>query len=399
MAFTLKYVENAPKQMLVQFSNGIAKTGSKFQCELYEDKRQDDPRFCKRKLLMVHGQRLTYVGNNFEEQETYPYARKFAVAKINKSTGIAQVFDVDRFSLSPVLACNYDDISSDEEESKKQIADRTFTEKQDDLTEVFGSHKRKRAMASRLRNKVADSTNAVQTAVENLLEAGDLDVADEEESFNDMQSILPCTPNAEKVEEVYPLTKMVPAIVSQSLKADSERFIHPTREQINEMKEDSNLSSQYIIDHARTPIFAATQNEQVYEEYACCLQLLTYLIRTHKMKSADYRRKTIFEDAPEQVREWLLSQFFLGEKGQRKMPARMRDKCLAYGIVLAWNIDSFSVNVDSFKVAFMVSQQKISTIVRALGGTMKVTTSGGVKKSIACLSLPLKFPTVNNRRK
>ena len=47
---------------------------------------------------------------------------------------------------------------------------RTFVERQDDLTDTFGSKIKRKALATRQRNKVSDVTDVVQASVQGFVE-------------------------------------------------------------------------------------------------------------------------------------------------------------------------------------------------------------------------------------
>jgi len=401
MSFVLKYEREAHAQVLVEFSNGLPKEGSEFRCERYQDKRQDNPRFRHHRKMLVHGPLLKYLGNNYSHKLTFPHAQRHVIAKINRRTGIARVYNTDFFRLSPLLHRDENLLSSDEENTRKKRNnqdERTFTEKQDDLTEAFGSHKRKRAMLSRQRNAVADSTAAVQRSVEGLMEQGELVI--EEEEAADFQCIVPFVQDAKQVEDVYPLTKLIPDDVSQALRTEASKFLRPSKATLAQWKtEGGALSTAYLQEHAQYPAPALLKSEEIYEEYTCCLQLLAYLIRTYTIRNTEYRRRAVFTDMPEPVRDWLISEFFVVVDKEKRMPNRLKDKALAYGIIVAWHIDSFATNAVTLRNAYGITSKKLSTHVRALGGSVRVTTRDSVKVETAVLTLPLQFPRIQKTKR
>ncbi|XP_076815651.1 DNA-directed RNA polymerase I subunit RPA49-like [Clavelina lepadiformis] len=395
MSLVLKHNPNSRKRLIAEFSNGCLQNGTTLSCELFQHKQTNNLKLKKRKILLADGLHLKYVGNNYETCEEYPYAHKYVIAEVDKRTGIAQLFEADHFKLRPIMVADVERDDEEKEKTKKQSEqdERSFSEKQDDLTEVFGSHKRKRAMVTRLRNKVADSTEAVQTSVEALMETSGF--MSPEEDPSDAQTIIPCNKDANVIEDIYPLGKIVPEEVSKALIPEAEQFIRPTLQTIKQWQSKGGaLSWRLITEHARNPPLAIVQSPDVHTEYACCLQLMAYLIKTFKLKSSEFRRsRDLFSDMAEPVKNWLLSEFFLGGHGrERKMPQRMKDKVLAVALVVAWNIDSFATDAELFKEAFAISSKKLSLHVRALGGSIKVHTSGGIRKESAVLSLPLQFP-------
>nr|XP_002124450.1 DNA-directed RNA polymerase I subunit RPA49-like [Ciona intestinalis] len=391
----LKYDNKSSTKTLVEFSNGTPKPDSEFQCSLYADKRLQNPKFKNNKVLVVQGSHLKYVGDNYEDRHANPTASRYVLMEVDEKKQVGKIFETEYFKLRPIIGSEDIDIDEEREKTEKQLEqdERSFIERQDDLTEVFGSHRRKRAMVTRLRNKVKDSTDAVQTAVEAIMENADTSLLLDEEGALDTM-IIPCCKTAETVEDVYPLTNIFPDHVSRCLIEEAQKFIHPTGAEITEWKnQGEGLGSRFIVEHAKNPALAIVQNSQIHTEYACCLQLMVCLIRLYKVKSSEYRAKTVFTDLAEPVRDWVLSEFFLdGCNRNRKMPTRMKDKVLAYAIVLAWHMDSFSTDGDMIKEAFSISQKKLSTHVRALGGNVNLLSKNGFKRTSVILKLPLQFP-------
>lgn len=389
------YNENE-RRSVVTFSNGIPKASAEFQVQYMKSNESED----SKRLLHVKSSHLSYMGNNFENSNS---TTKFLVAEIDEESGIVEVFDTDFYETKPMLKWLFpqteNENSSNTSKTPLKKDERTYGEKQDDLTDVFGSHRQKRALAARLRNNVADSSvlhESVDTVLKNVEPSTLADAQNASTTFEASNLILTCNKLATDVADVYKLSDLIPEGVIQSLIAISRRYMNISNEDEKKLIDAGEPS--YVIEHAKEPPRAVVGDARLYEEYVCCLQLLYYLMQTYRLRAADVKSAKLYEEEPAPFRKWFFSEYFLGEGRQRKMPPRMKDKILGLGIVLAWNLDSFSSNSELLRADFRISQRKLSDVVRALGGVCKITKVNSIRKEISVLALPLKFPNVSTVR-
>lgn len=392
---TFKYAKNK-RRSLVKFANGVPESKSSFETKLMEKESSDE------RLLHAKSDNLAYLGSNIKCQ-----GQNFVVCEVDESSGKVEVFDVDFYTMKPLIKSLFTTVEEStkgavmpKDANKNNSDERTYSEKQDDLTDVFGSHKRKRAMAARIRNKVVDNMSVIQESVETVLKSVDTSQLDDtmlaSNSIEASNTILPCNQSATDVKQAYSLQQLIPEQVSRSLIDVSKHLLNLSNADALQMMEDG--VPHYVVNHAKSPPRNVVGNTQLHQEYVCCLQLFRHLVTIYKMRASESKSSKLFEEEPPAFRKWALSEFFLGEGRQRKMPQRLKDKAIAIALVLAWNIDSFSSDSELLRRDFQVSQRKLNMIVRALGGSCKVSKAGGERREITTLQLPLKFPIISTVR-
>ena len=130
------------KRSLVSFANGLPSKEACFPSMLLTHNSNNNKR-----LMVVDGTVMKYVGENQTEQNS----NKFLAAEISQTTGMAEIFSTDKFVLRPVL--KLDQHSDKEVETKTAVKrNKTFWQQQDDLNTDFGSHRKRKALNSRLKN-------------------------------------------------------------------------------------------------------------------------------------------------------------------------------------------------------------------------------------------------------
>ena len=83
------------------------------------------------------------------------------------------------------------------------------------------------------------------------------------------------------------------------------------------------------------------------------------------------------------------------------MPSRMKDKVLAYAIVLAWHLDDFDTKCEPLVDVFDINLKTLGSHVKSLGGSIHHLTDNKGKRGTphAQLTLPLNFPKVTLKKR
>ena len=396
------------------FTNGMPKDDAEFKVDYYEnddnDKNNDmeegeNKKQIKQPLMFVQSSHLDYISDG---HKTASRGVKFVTIEVDKETGTAQVFNTNQSSLKALLKQNFSMSQAAEpivEELRKNLKkyleshadERTYYQKQDDLTGMFGSHAKKRSMAQRHRNIVADSSSVMEESAAAVLVNIDQDklnaINDDLEAKN---HLLPYDKEAVELSKVYDLLKLVPEYVGKSLVSVSKHLINPLTNVISVLTEVGE--SKYVIEHAKNPPRIFVEDAGNHEQYVCILKLFSYLVQAYKLKSSDLRRRGVFSEEPEAFRKWFFSQFCVGEGRNLSFSDGMKNRVLAMSIVLAWSLDQYTSDSVLLREAFGISQKKLSAIVRALGGVCRHSKAGGVSRQVTVLALPLKFPTQSKKR-
>ena len=161
------------------------------------------------------------------------------------------------------------------------------------------------------------------------------------------------------------------------------------------MNDDMGFTSEFVTEHLE-----ACKNDKKQAVY---LQLFIYLVATYKLKHQDYRLKDIkiYENLNGAAKFWFYSTFFLGQGRGRKMPSRMKDKVVAYALVIAWHLDGFDTKCQPVLDVFDTNLRTFATHVKSLGGNIHHLTDKKGKKGQphAQLTLPLNFPKVSLKKR
>ena len=382
----LKY-NGKSKRSLLNFTHAKPLEESKFQMNEFE---KSDSRIIEVSSSILDA---SYLG--FNKVNDKNVGMKYYLAEYDSDTGVAEVFDTEFFEMQPFISKLIPNVAKEltmEEINEKNKKSKTPSLKRDELTTAFGSHKKKRALATKLRNNVADNSFQVQESVDAIIEKTDLVELnkDIEKSIARAESLLPFNPDATEAEDVYSLQKLVPITVSTSIVQISQAYINATQDDLKQFCIDG--LPRYIITHIEKPPLKFSNDPKNYEQYAGCLQLIKFMVLIYRSRAAQIKSQAFMENEPANLRNWVISEFTVGEGRHRTLPQRLKDKALALAVVLSWHIDSFVGDCEMLREAFSISQKKFNSVVRALGGCCKITSKNNVRKEVFTLSLPLKFP-------
>jgi hypothetical protein len=367
--------------------------------------------------FLLYDENMSYEG--VEADET-----PFCIGVMDKSDGMVRVLNTSYFIMKP--KCLMTEQVNEELGINKQA---TYSEKLDSLTAAFGSSKKRKAMQTKLKNKIDSETleSAVSEAVEeskknlpskrNSSDAQDGDVEEDEQTENENGqveefSILP-VPNkdAKTPDQVYNLFNIL-SISKQDMDRYTlelaSKFVAASTDTIRKWKE-TFLYPQYVCE--RLLILSTNKCGHQYKLIKCKqLAFMAYLIAMFQLKSAQMRSKHPFKatEVPEIVANRLLDQYTVvsassGSKSSRSMPRRLKDKLTSHILILALNIDEFSTTLDTFQKDLKLSVQRIVDFYQALGCHIKsqVQNVNGKKVvgKLANLSLPLNEMSKNTVKK
>ncbi|XP_071951319.1 DNA-directed RNA polymerase I subunit RPA49-like [Antedon mediterranea] len=353
----------------------------------------------KQYLVATTDEKMEYVGQNFGPTASRSDSMcKYMVGVVDKKTNKIKVYDAQIYHLQPWIF-----LKESLKEDAQDVPDKkdlSFIEKNDMLTEAFGSARKQRAMESRHRNKVASEAleHSLKKAME---EAGSLpNTPTKSQEASETLDILPkCNKDAIRPEEVYLLKDIISQSIMFSLKNASEFLTSATQKEIAEWKGKEKYSA-YVLTQAQ----ALTGTGEKRKENGARLLYLMYLIHMHCLKPFQCRKGIPFiSGTPDAVRTHLLNEFTVesispdSQKTLRNLSGKMRDKLALYIILIALHIENFRVNLSQLQKELHLGSNKMQTLVRSLGcKIVKLTVGKGgtsTNQLMAQLSIPLIFPS------
>lgn len=378
---------------VVEFSHGCVKDGTKVDVSWYKNKEDGT----KKKLVCETPDGMQHIGSNFDYNPSRDHLNHYIVMT-NKKTGEKKIFRTENYKLYPIVTRD-NDIDSDEERreaiEKVQNETRTFNERLDALTGEFGSKIKVQAMNARQRNKVSDTTQLVKDAVSHLVEVEGISGKNHSTSVVNL-SILPYDKEATTEEDIYPLDNFIPPRIRTAAMESAEVLLTPTTDKIKAWRLANNpLGCRYIAWRARN-LHPSIQNDtDAWQDYVCRLQILAYLMKVYNPVGSLQDKSAYLGNMNESIKAWIISEFMPHEKTltlKKRISGVIKDKILSYSIILAWHLNAFSFDIQMLADGFAISERTLSSIVRALGGKIKVDVQEGMKRTIAVLELPLSFP-------
>ncbi|XP_072040367.1 DNA-directed RNA polymerase I subunit RPA49-like [Amphiura filiformis] len=392
---TLQHMSTAEDIVLANFKNGKLQINDKAgpssnspEFTYYKNVDTPDERLRKRRILVAKSQSLQYVGyNHGPEAPKANSACKYLVGVLDKKTNKMKVYDAQYYQLRPWL---HNDMQPDQDETD-QPTEQTYIEKQDALTEAFGSLRKRRAVDSRHKSKV--SNEAIEKSAKVAVTIAKSQPTTPIKETMDSEGVLPCCDReATKVEDVYKLDDLVAPHLLEALKKVSGKFCNANIQRIQEWQKQKTYSS-FVLDHLRTLANEPTDEKQ---KKAAILLYLHNLSIMYALKISDLNKKIPFEgDTPMSVKKHLLDSFTQstlvgdGSRQKRCLPKRMKDKMISHALVLALILDDYKTKLSPLQSAFKVGVRILESHARALG--CRVTSIAEVAEGGA--SLPSKSPT------
>lgn len=354
----------------------------------------------KRLKLSLKDDNMCYEALEEDEQP-------FMVGLFDKASGNISLCQTPYFLLKPQCC-----ISSTQENNENLSVDQnaTYSEKLNSLTAAFGSSKKRKAMQTKLKNKI--DTETLETAVEVAVEESKKMALNkpevkpnehEPESNLEQFSIMP-VPNkeAKTPNEVYAINEALaisqPEFERFTLEL-SKKFAIATSESIKTWKENSVYPE--FITQFLTKLASSKSNQKYRLEKCKQLVYMNYLLQLYRLKAAQLRAKTPMAtcELPDSARNKLFHLYTVESnsnaqaKSVRSMPRRLKDKLTCHILVLALHIDDFSTSLDLLQKDLKISLQRLSDFYQALGCFVRSQVAVVNKKKVVCkianLTLPL----------
>lgn len=385
----LEYIETASSGPKNGFGTGISK------------------RARKRMKLTIRDENMSYEAVEEDDQP-------FMVGVLDKESGNISVRNTAYFLLKPECY-----ISSKLDSNTKLSVDQnvSYSEKLNSLTAAFGSSKKRKAMQTKLKNKIDIDT--LETAVGNAIEESkrvaltkpvheavnsygnnaDSDTMNNLEQF----SIMP-VPNAKAKtpNEVYLLNE---ALCVELAELDrytlelSKKFAVATNEAIKTWK-DNAVYPEYVCEYL-SKLINSKSNQKYRIEKCKQIAYINYLILLYKLKAAQLRTKSPMHayEVPDSAINKMFTLYTVTSnanaqaKMMRTMPRRLKDKLTCHILVLALHLEDFSCPLELLQKDLKLSMQRLSDFCQALGCFVRSQIATVNKKKVvtktANLTLPL----------
>lgn len=363
---------------LVDFPNGAVNfnNSDKLNFKCYRQCTNEDVGdYRTKRVLCATNDRLKFKSTTYDDKYCGSRFRYFVGVRKKKSTKM-RVYESVSFHLKPLR--NSCDTSLTSET-------KNLREKLDDLTSSFGSKGKKRSMASRLKystdNSQLDST-LDDLALDDSLNNYSTPV--NKTSTTNIEYIPPQNRDAQFVNEVYNIKDIIPIEVDEYLAERAEELLQDIPTHLTRWKTDSTFC-EYVLKHMDVDL---SNTKMKY------LILYNYMVKFSCLLSSDIRKKDPAPEIPEPVKSYLLETFTAAsvmENGRtvRSFPQKVKDKLLAYIIVIALFIDDFCVNIALLQNGMKYGIPKVSNVAQAVGCYVNRRKINNVSVQFAELKLPL----------
>lgn len=360
----------------------------------------------KRIKLTIQDENMNYEAIEEDDQP-------FMIGVLDTSSGNISLHNSPYFLLKPECYIS-SKLEKNNDDSKLSQIDQngTYSEKLNSLTAAFGSSKKRKAMQTKLKNKLDIETlaTAVSNAVEETKKTALLkpeyksteQIHEDNENLEQF-SVMP-VPNksAKTPNEVYPINEALCVEKSEFERYTlelSKKFAIATNDTIKTWKTGS-IYPEYICEYL-SKLINSKNNQKVRIEKCKQLAYMNYLICLYRLKAAQLRTKSpmINNEVPDSAINKIFSLYTMTSnanargKNMRTMPRRLKDKLTCHILVLALHLDDFSSSLDMLQKDLKLSMQRLSDFCVALGFYVRsqVTTINKKKVvgKIANLTLPL----------
>jgi hypothetical protein len=370
----------------------------------------------KRLKLTIQDENMSYEALEEEEQP-------FLVGVLNKSDGQLSVCNTSYFLMKP--ECYLNNNGDNNEENLTIDQEKTsYSDKLNSLTAAFGSSKKRKAMQTKLKNKLDTQTldTAISIAVEetknSLMKLAAIERKNDENGTADLTnleqfSIMPvANKEAKEPNEVYNLNEVLEITQNEFDRFTlelSKKFAISTNESVSKWKE-MNIYPDYVCEHLSQLI--NSKSNQQYKMLKCKqLAYMSYLIQLYRLNSAQLKAKSPL--ATYQISDSTVNKLFSiytvvsvdnsQAKKIRSMPRRLKDKLTCHILVLALFIDDYLTTLDGLQKDLKLSIQKLVDFYQALGCFIKSSVVTVDKKRIiskkANLTLPLNEVSKGEKKK
>ncbi|GBN01531.1 DNA-directed RNA polymerase I subunit RPA49 [Araneus ventricosus] len=354
---------------ITDFSHGEVKSnknGLKFECYKKDTSVNNVGCDATRELFATNG-RLNYTGSSSQS------ALKYFVGVRNKETGKMKLYDCVLFRMKPDL--------KNVVGSSEPVIPKSYWEGMNELTQQFGSKAKKRALNTLQKCTVDASLDKSLTVNDSILcSSPDRQVGDDIQ--HQIDYLPPQDRNAPVPSEVFDINDIISPEEDVALAQEAQDLLIAPAAQFNEKR---SSFCKYVT--ARFYNIDATK--------AKLLLYYNYLIFFQRLRYNDIRKKDPTPLIPNPHKKNMLEKFTLSsssDKGRvsRTCPNQMKDKLVAYILVLALFIDNFKINLDEIQMELNnVGVPKLKTIAEVLGCYTGKNKIGEEVVSFAELRLPL----------
>jgi len=350
----------------------------------------------KKIKLSIQDDNMNYEALEEDEQP-------FMIGILDKTSDVISVCNTPYFIMKPGCYLNTSNLS----ESTDPLS-TTYSQKLDNLTAAFGSSKKRKAMQTKIKNRIDTTTLdvAVSAAIEetkkNLDRLEPVDTHMETKNLEQF-SILPVPDkNAKAPNEVFNLSEVLSISQGEFERFTgqlSTKFATATNQDIKKWKEAS-IYSEFICE--RLHILLSTKSGMQYRLEKCRqLAYMYFLLALFRLKPVQLGSKMPFasSEVPAPIVNKLFDLYTVvsvknaQSKNVRTIPSRLKDKLICHILILALYIDDFSTHLETFQKDLKISVQRIVDFYNALGCHVKskVTTVAGKKivSKVSSLTLPL----------
>lgn len=337
---------------------------------------------------------MEYIGHNFGQFSRSNSLCKYVLGIYNERTEVMKIYDTEMVTLQPkVLDATSAETNQEEDEEDGKI-DLTFLQKRDLLTEAFGGKRKKRAMASRERNRV--DKNELNEKVSDVLQSLAKEPMDTTDAGAEQQqsSIPPYNLKAETAADVYKLDDIITPLEYEALQGISQEIKNADKEKIDEWRKEKRFP-EYVLQH----ISVMSVNSAKRSHQSCCLLYLSYLLTLYSLTHQEIKKKDPLPGVPAGIKEKLLSSFSLKKGKTRAIPKRLKDKLVSYILVLALMVDEFSLDFAVIMKDLKMPIPRLTSHLKAVGcivssskvklGKKEMGDSSSIVTKTAVLKVPL----------
>ncbi|XP_058968336.2 DNA-directed RNA polymerase I subunit RPA49 [Pocillopora verrucosa] len=381
-AATLEYeaidASSNVQPLVVNFTNGNLKQNSaskriRFGCYQWADR--GDKRKRQRKTVIAETDGMEYTGCNFGQFSRSSGLCKYVLGVYNERTEVMKMYDTEMVTLQPkVLDAGSTETNQGEDEEDNKI-DLTFLQKNDLLTEAFGSKRKKRAMASRQRNKVDDTD--LNLKVSDVLESLAKEPVEATDGVEQQSTIPPYNLKATTAADVYKLNDIISPGEYEALQRISQEIKNADKEKISEWRNEKRFP-EYVLQHIA--VMSVKSTKRLHQ--SCCLLYLSYMMTLYSLNYQDLRKKDPLPMVPVGIKKKLLSSFSLEKGRSRAVPKRLKDKLVSYILVLALIIDEFSLDFAVIMKDLKMPIPRLTNHLKAVGCIISSSKVGPGKKKM-----------------
>lgn len=366
---------------IVNFPNGSVnlQRSNQLNFKCYKQTVDSDTNFQSKRILCATNGRLNFQSAITDKSNCCENRYSYFVGVRNKETGKMKVYNSSSFVLKPIIKTRIVRPSTP--------AEKSYRERLNDLTTSFGSKGKKRSMVARKR--YATDTNLLDGALEDMTlkdspVVAKTSVRSKPISSTDIEYVPLKNPDAKSVEEVYNINDIVPVELHEFLTQQADELLRDLPNNLTMWTSD-RLYCDYVLKHLESGVDISRVKFLVYFDS---------LFKFSSLRSTDIRKKDPVPEISEPIKSNLLDVFTVSAVSEfgrvsRTFPLKMKDKLLAYMIVLALFIDDYSVNLCLVQSGTKYGLPKVINVAQAVGCHVTRQKVGVSFVQFAQLKLPL----------